>query len=156
MWCVCQLWPINFTIGKTKTTGLQGKLGYVFFTICVGLVCFYIGRVEFLADKLQAADRYTKMRVAADQNRPQVPVKPAIPNQPPPRLPQPPPVLNADGTIPNPFMKQDKSIVNQREQAIDLWHQAENIVRVSAKAGLILSRANHLNITSLLELVVYF
>ena len=128
---------MNFMIGKTKTTGLQGKLGYVFFTICVGLVCFYIGRVEFLADRLQAADRYTKMRESVDQNRPQMPINQQsapVPNQPPPRLPQPPPVLNADGTLPNPFIHQDKSIVNQREQAIDLWHQAENIVRVSAKA----------------------
>ena len=61
--------PFKF-LGKSKSTGFQGKLGYVFFTICVGLVCFYIGRVEFLADKLQAADRYTKMRGSSDQPGP--------------------------------------------------------------------------------------
>ena len=42
-------------LGRSKSTvrPLQGKMGYIFFTICVGLVCFYIGRVEFLAEKLQ-------------------------------------------------------------------------------------------------------
>lgn len=36
-------------------------MGYIFFTICVGLVCFYIGRVEFLAEKLHAAEKITRM-----------------------------------------------------------------------------------------------
>lgn len=45
--------------GKSKPHAyrLQGKMGYIFFTICVGLVCFYIGRVEFLAEKLHVAEK---------------------------------------------------------------------------------------------------
>lgn len=119
--------------GKSKSTGFQGKLGYVFFTICVGLVCFYIGRVEFLADKLQAADRYTKMRGSSDQPGPntQRPLQPPgkqaqTPVVQPPPPPQP---LNQAGLPVNPFANQEAGIVNQREQAIDLWKQAETMVK---------------------------
>ena len=42
---------------KFVESEMQGKMGYIFFTICVGLVCFYIGRVEFLAEKLHVAEK---------------------------------------------------------------------------------------------------
>lgn len=122
--------------GKSKSTGFQGKLGYVFFTICVGLVCFYIGRVEFLADKLQTADRYTKMRGSGDQNRMMKPLQQQQQQaamqqqqQQQQQLPPPPQVLNNAGLPVNPFANQEAGIVNQREQAIDLWKQAETIVK---------------------------
>ena len=110
----------------------------MFFTICVGLVCFYIGRVEFLADKLQTADRYTKMRGSGDQNRMMKPLQQQQQQQhaamqqqqqQQQQLPPPPQVLNNAGLPVNPFANQEAGIVNQREQAIDLWKQAETIVK---------------------------
>lgn len=48
---------LKFYSGKSKKIGLvanlRARLGYIVITLCIGLVCFYIGRVEFLAEKLQ-------------------------------------------------------------------------------------------------------
>ena len=48
---------LKFSSGKSKKIGLvanlRARLGYIVITLCIGLVCFYIGRVEFLAEKLQ-------------------------------------------------------------------------------------------------------
>jgi hypothetical protein len=50
-------------------------MGYIFFTICIGLVCFYIGRVEFLAEKLHDAEKMGRMaqmaRMGQNPNQPQ-------------------------------------------------------------------------------------
>ena len=49
-------------------------------------------------------------------------VQAPIAQQPPP--PPPPQQLNQAGLPVNPFVNQEAGIVNQREQAIDLWKQA--------------------------------
>lgn len=59
--------------GKSKKIGLvanlRARLGYIVITLCIGLVCFYIGRVEFLAEKLQEAEKIGRMKneVAVNQ-----------------------------------------------------------------------------------------
>ena len=111
---------------------MNGKLGYIFFTICIGLVCFYIGRVEFLAEKLQEAEKYQRM-ARPNQLHPQR----ANSLQPFPEMRPVSPVRNNfpnQKVIPgrpgsNPFSNQDPNVVNQRDQTIKLWETAEEIVQ---------------------------
>ena len=140
-------------LAKSKAGHFQGKLGYIFFTICIGLVCFYIGRVEFLAEKLQEAEKYSlmrpnqgNMRAIGPAGRPMgnIGPRPNMPNAPqngnfqPNRgqlAPQQPP-QQSNSILPNtvnrPGPPQPPPIpdisVNQREEAIDLWKQAEQLV----------------------------
>lgn len=146
----------SFFLAKSKTGHFQGKLGYIFFTICIGLVCFYIGRVEFLAEKLQEAEKYSlmrpnqggqgNMRAIGPAGRPMgnIGQRPNMPNVPQNgnfqpnrgRLPPQQPPQQPNSIVPNSFNRPappqpppnpDMS-VNQREEAIDLWKQAEQLV----------------------------
>lgn len=138
---------------KSKTGQFQGKLGYIFFTICIGLVCFYIGRVEFLAEKLQQAEKYSLMRpnqggqgnmraigpagrpmgnIGQRQNMPNIPQNGNFQQNRGPVLPPQQSYSNLPNSVnrpapPQPSPNPDMS-VNQREEAIDLWKQAEQLV----------------------------
>ena len=142
-------------LAKSKTGHFQGKLGYIFFTICIGLVCFYIGRVEFLAEKLQEAEKYSLMRpnqggqgnmraigpagrpmgnMGQRPNMPNVPQngnfqpnRGRMPPQQPPQQPNSNVPFNRVPAPPQPPTNPDM-VVNQREEAIDLWKQAEQLV----------------------------
>jgi len=134
--------------GKAKGSQLSGKLGYIFFTICIGLVCFYIGRVEFLAEKLQEAEKYQRMarpnqmqsqRSNQQQQFPdqrpgfgQVPVHGPGPGVGAGRSQNQAPVRNQGrpmSPVRNPFSNQDPNVVNQRDQTIKLWQTAEEMVQ---------------------------
>ncbi|CAG5105830.1 Oidioi.mRNA.OKI2018_I69.chr1.g2491.t2.cds [Oikopleura dioica] len=86
--------------GKSKKIGLAAKvrarLGYIVITLCIGLVCFYIGRVEFLAEKLQEAEKIGRMtsegvnqQIAMHgyQHQPVVPQPPQVASQARPQAP---------------------------------------------------------------------